>query len=968
MLGGDWSSPDLTSNENPVIVMRAWSIVFLTILLVATSISCSHSGSGPVTPPVEQPSIPVANSTEGHILWGAWDFTVNPDTLEITVEPMRGIEGHFDVTGFVLPPKCTDCVKLNVLGVDPLTHTYNIKILLKNPTALTGYDVRGIVFLKGPQQFLNPDNWTPLFDKPGDLDRNPFGAFAKDVPSRAFADGETHSAIYRMVLPPGSMVVSFVVDASYPANCPEPYQIDILKGIDFLDNYGSYSESLQAYVRDWQNDIEVVQLDLSALGASSPIDLTFQGGLYKANITNTYGAGPGFYDCWIQAKSSNSQWIFEPIRIEVKGFGQDRLPTVLGLMHKWDLNGNPIGTLSKANMKYEGSDLNWFPPDQPYGDSRLPYYDSIHRAPLSTVPYMINLLNGLEENLDPPVLYNVLVIGSQQLGETFSGTAFSYSPTAQPIADAMEALYTAIGSTLSSSDKNQIASQTAGQPWALQVMTAAMLMGVAEGYQYRQDAVAGYSGDQKNMLFDNGKALLCNEETYIYTVEQSVEFDYPDMYRAAGPVLQAIDQMRNVGLYYVPTSSSAWEWTTPIGKVKLGSSESDAHGSGEYLLLIDPGGADTYDCSAGANSSLGNPFSICIDLMGNDTYENQGEEAFSQGGGRMGVGVLWDANGNDQYESTRLCQGFGNFGVGFLIDSGGSDHYVNDRLGQGSGYYGIGVLVDEWGNDEYDCYLYSQGFGYIKGWGFAYDHEGNDDWEANDTNIIYPGPQTSDHNTSMSQGCGYGMRLSDDPPQWMSGGQGLLFDHGGDDTYICGVFGQATGYWFGTGILADFGGMDTMRGIWYVQSGAAHYATSFLIAKGNENDTYRVSHNVGMGGGHDFSNAFFLEEGGDDIYTNITEVDPSQWPGISLGAGNDCGTGIFVDYGGTDSYGNNNGNTMGHGNFLDFRLRGSWGVFVDIAGTDTYPPDKPGPIQNGTWSLGDVGGGGDFADGIVTWQ
>ncbi|MFH1676636.1 MAG: hypothetical protein ABIC40_06380, partial [bacterium] len=262
---------------------------------------------------------------------------------------------------------------------------------------------------------------------------------------------------------------------------------------------------------------------------------------------------------------------------------------------------------------------------------------------------------------------------------------------------------------------------------------------------------------------------------------------------------------------------------------------------------------------------------------------------------------------------------------------------------------------------------------YIKGWGVAYDHEGDDTWTANDTNIIYPSAQTSEHNLSMSQGQGFGLRIDgSNPPNdsvWMSGGQGILFDRAGNDTYSCGVFGQASAYWFGTGILADYSGVDSMRGIWYVQSGAAHYGTSLLLNKGNDNDTYRVSTNVCMGGGHDFSNSFFLEEGGDDRYTNIPEIS-SGFPGIALGAGNDNGSGFFIDYAGNDKYDNPNANTIGHGNYFSGRLRGSWGVFIDLGGTDTYAPEKSaeGVANSVTWSLGDVGGGGDFVSGIVSWQ
>jgi len=953
------SVPGIAQDVEPQVIkmrIRTW-VLLLSAATLGVLAGCHGKGS-PTAPPAPDITAPREAGTQGHVLWGAWEAVIDRDTLEVVLQPMRMADEHFNVTGFVTPPKCSTCISMQVLDVDFPSSQFSVRVMLRNPTGVTGYDVRGILFISGDQELLSADNWTELFDIPGDYQRNPFQAFARETYLRKFGGGETHSATYRLYLPPGNMAVKFAVEASYPGNCPEPYETDIVKGIDFLSEGGTYSEKIEVRVDDWQNDIASVQLDLSSLGATTPVNLTFQGGLWKATVSNTYGATTGFYLAWLQAHSPTGPWIYQPMDIEVKSLGQDRLPPVLGLMHNWTSGGDPKDPLTKNNMKYEGIDLNWIIPDTGYGSTRLPYYDGIHRAPLTTVGYCTTLLDNLEAQTDPPSLYNLLTIGSQQLGETFSPTSFAYTPTASPIADAMEALYSAIGSSLSSTDKSTIASQTAGLPIELQYMTAAILKAVSDGYSYRQTAISGYSSEVKDILFNNGTDWVYGTSIYVAVLQEAVEFDYPSMYRAAGPVLQAMDGMRDLGLYYVPRNSSSWTWNTPIGTVKIGGSGYDAHTSGEYLLILDPGGNDTYNCQAGGNASLSNPFSICIDLAGDDAYSNQGNWNYSQGAGRVGVGVLWDVYGDDDYQNFRFCQGFGHWGVGVLLDSAGNDSYNSDGCSQGSGYYGIGMLIDEWGGDTYNCYQYSQGFGFVKGWGLAYDQEGNDKWVANDTDIKYPSPQTSEHNTSMSQGQGFGLRW-DDQPVWQSGGQGILFDHAGDDQYSCGVFGQACAYWFGTGIVADYGGTDSMYGIWYVQSGAAHYGTSFLINKGQANDTYQCTMNVSQGGGHDFSNSFFLEEGGNDVYTS---------PGISLGAGNECGTGVFVDYSGNDTYHNTAGNSMGQGAFSDGRPRGSWGVFLDLGETESYEPGKTGPGENITWTLGDIGAGGDYAGGVVIWQ
>ncbi|MCX6646507.1 MAG: hypothetical protein NTY09_09140 [bacterium] len=947
--------------------MRSWLlIIILGGMLAAISMGCSHGGNtSPAAPPVDITPQERSFDMAGHYFWGVYEATINYETLEIEWAQKKDVEFHFDILQFILPPFNPNGLKLHILTYDPVQNLISLRIEISNPTGVTAYDTRGIFYLKPGQEFLDYDNYTDLFDLPGDYDRNPFVAFSKDTSNRVFAAHTTFIATYRLILPPDAGSIAFTFETSFPGNCEEPYEMEIYKPIDFLADTASYSEKIQVIVKDWQNDIAFVQLDLGALGATSPVSLTKVGDFWEATVSNSYGAGVGFYDCWLQAGSSTGPMIYEPVEIEIKAFAQDRLEAALATMYKWN-NGNPGAALTKSTMKYEGTDLNYFAPDTNYGDTRLPYYDAIHREPLKTVPYCMNLLDNLEIQTDPPNLNNILTIGSQQLGETFAPAGFSYIPTSSPIADAMESLYSAAGSSLSQSDKSTIASQTAGLPLTLQYMTAAILKSVADGYLYRQTSLSQYSSQDLDYIFEGGTNWFYNTATIYYAVLNAMDgFDYPNMYKAASPVLQAIDGMRDLGLYYVPQPSAAWSWDTPIGMVKIGSSLDDTHSADEYLLLLDPGGNDTYNCQAGGNASLQNGFSICIDLAGNDIYQDQGDWNYSQGAGRCGVGILWDVFGNDTYDNYRYTQGFANFGVGVLLDSGGNDTYNVDGCGQGSGYHGLGFMIDEWGDDQYDCYSFSQGFGFVKGWGLAYDGQGNDRWTANDTNIIYPSAQTADHNMSMSQGQGFGIRYDGvDYPNdtiWKSGGQGILFDKDGDDEYSCGVFGGGCAYWYGTGILADYGGNDTCYGIWYVYGASAHYGTAFFINKGFGNDSYTATTGVGVGGGHDFSNTFFLEEGGDDTYTTTAH---------SLGAGNECGTGVFVDYGGNDNYLTTHEQSIGNGNWSDGRTRGSWGVFLDLGGTDSYMPGKAaqGCGDNSTWNINDIGAGGDSATGVVTWQ
>ncbi len=138
------------------------------------------------------------------------------------------------------------------------------------------------------------------------------------------------------------------------------------------------------------------------------------------------------------------------------------------------------------------------------------------------------------------------------------------------------------------------------------------------------------------------------------------------------------------------------------------------------------------------------------------------------------------------------------------------------------------------GNDTYDCHSQAQGFGGVKGFGALVDVRGDDKYVADDTKIDNPAPQTAQHNTSLSQGVGFGRRANPGDGHSMAGGVGMLVDGAGNDFYKCGVFGQGVSIVQPRRSCVDFGGNDSYDGVWYVQGSAAHYSLGCLLDLGGD--------------------------------------------------------------------------------------------------------------------------------------
>jgi len=242
------------------------------VLLTGVAVACA-GGSVPTLPEAQNPQVAdqyrFVSLSSNTVLLGAWEVTINPDSWSIEAVPLRQADMHFDVTRMLKPPKCYGCFLAKNLSYDPVTKILTIDIGFRNPSNITGCDVRGIVTEFGNMRFLNPDGYTDLFS-PAPTKLNPFLAFDTGVGQREYpplSNQYETMLIYNETFPKFDPF-TYVVEASWPDNCREPYEV--LYGGISADLYsdGSNTPRLQILARDWQNDISSVSVDLTPIGGT----------------------------------------------------------------------------------------------------------------------------------------------------------------------------------------------------------------------------------------------------------------------------------------------------------------------------------------------------------------------------------------------------------------------------------------------------------------------------------------------------------------------------------------------------------------------------------------------------------------------------------------------------------------------------------------------------------------------------
>ncbi|MEW5924823.1 MAG: hypothetical protein AB1746_12640, partial [Candidatus Zixiibacteriota bacterium] len=196
-----------------------------------------------------------------------------------------------------------------------------------------------------------------------------------------------------------------------------------------------------------------------------------------------------------------------------------------------------------------------------------------------------------------------------------------------------------------------------------------------------------------------------------------------------------------------------------------------------FLAVVNLKGDNEYTGPCGATKRFYNPVSIHIDLDGNDNYMAT-DSMSDQGSGILGIGVLYDASGNDTYSGKSHVQGTGLLGVGILFDLKGNDKYNAELSGQGCGYFGIGLCFDAAGNDSFYIYGAGQGFGGVGGGiGVLADYSGDDFYEGEPSPEVF---DLSDYHSEKKingngvQGVGFGRRGDITDGHSWAGGMGAI--------------------------------------------------------------------------------------------------------------------------------------------------------------------------------------------------
>ena len=250
-------------------------------------------------------------------------------------------------------------------------------------------------------------------------------------------------------------------------------------------------------------------------------------------------------------------------------------------------------------------------------------------------------------------------------------------------------------------------------------------------------------------------------------------------------------------------------------------------------LHQDMQGADIYQCGAFSQAAALFGVALLIDHEGNDRYD---APSLSQAlACTRSVALLLDMKGDDLYylggkyyhaplmplDHRTLGQGMGfGFrpdyagGLGILFDADGNDRYLGGVYAQGVGYwYAMGMLIDEAGNDVYNAVYYPQGSGIHLACGILYDASGDDayysrngpgqgaghDWGFG---ILIDGAGNDAYSIPGGQGLG------------LSNSVGIFVDKSGDDRYErkeeqnygSGAFSRGTG---SIGLFLDLGGKDS---------------------------------------------------------------------------------------------------------------------------------------------------------------
>jgi len=615
---------------------------------------------------------------------------------------------------------------------------------------------------------------------------------------------------------------------------------------------------------------------------------------------------------------------------------------------------------------------NRFPLDIPY---KLTSFDDLFAEPLKLYDYSKTMAHAVEKYLAPgfldsnsTALYHLTYsLGvDRKLGgfRNYSANLVAPNDSLHPLSTALDRLsslydrqteYYAFGSRAEWPEyKKKIENLSDMISDTTELILATCLLNLADIIKWRD--LAFRNCDRDAMLrVSTIRDLAANQSdgTVYYPELDDIarDIDLPSLHyaalKAAALVEQTADSLLRYGAF---PEDSLIALTTPYGRIILIGKQALKHKDAgnevdcsNTLLVIDFGNDGVFTGAVGANTGPHNPVSLFIDLGGDDQYHATSDFP-SCGAGILGVGVHYDAAGDDIYDGTVYAQGCGLCGVGVLMDKHGNDTYTAELSAQGCGYFGIGLCFDAAGDDTYYLYGDGQGYGGVGGGvGVLGDYTGNDKYTGEPyANKYNRADYHSDFeiNGNSVQGVGFGRRGDGTDGHAWAGGLGAIVDIEGNDHYLSGNWSLGCAYWFATGIAFDGSGDDIYESCYFTQGSGAHYCNGILIDEGG-NDRHELYATAGaaLGFGWDWTNAFLINTGGDDIYRAKM---------ISIGLAQIRSNAFLIDIDGDDAYylGENTPG-LGEASYRESFAKprrltpypfycNSFGGFIDIGGTDRY--------------------------------
>jgi len=578
------------------------------------------------------------------------------------------------------------------------------------------------------------------------------------------------------------------------------------------------------------------------------------------------------------------------------------------------------------------------------------YSSNLNPRPAKTEPLLSALLTLRERSGDP------IVRG----GGTFGGM---YEDDEDPLAE--------------------LRAEVSRIPTGLHLHLARYVLNVIDAREWIDRGLRHVTDKQRRGVYETLGTLAEDntDGTRYYPVIDDVarEIDEHSLHYGCLKALQAThDAKRALALAVAFERDGAFEFRmeTPWGTVRICAHAAEGtRRENDPLLLVVIGHEGLWTGPVGATGPE-RPLSVAL-FLNNGGDIGQAESANVQEDGEtsalasgvVGCGVLYSSgDAKNAYRTGRWGLGAAVFGMGVLVDEGGNDSYRLATGGMGGAFFGAGLLLDAAGDDRYELLEGDgQGFGGPGGIGVLADRSGNDHYfvepdAAKAGRADYHSKKKIAANNA--QGAGFGRRGDGSDGHVWAGGLGALIDVDGNDTYRAGNFTQGIGYWYGTGLLWDGGGDDEYKSVYFTQGSGAHFAVGALIDEGG-NDQHILFENAGaaFGFGWDVVNAFLIDRGaGNDRYE--AQI-------ISTGLAEVRSNAFFIDEGGDDTY-ILNVKSKGFGDVdqradykkprrsstYSFRMPQA-AIFLDLGGKDRYlRRDKDGALapdesakDGATWNV-----------------